>query len=337
MCVSVSFERQENIIQRFLIYIFHYLYSTTESTANEVIPNITSPIVTVKPNSSGPLILKSVEVQTCNVWPAPTSTTATSTSGESSSSCLPSTSGNSLQTTPQPSDSSQNIGATQTDDSLPASAENSNLIDCSTDISPPLCDISSNICDNQPAENNSVLVDIPPLSSADLLEVSLTVANAECASASVLVDIPEQSAQDIAGPSHCVIDRVVGDAPPSNVPTDCVEVLVDISEDEVNSSDTNPLLENSNLQQMETIAEGGAAAASSSRDDLLGLPPENSNACNLQSLNPELLSSTGNLSTTDTDIDDGELMERSSPPPSYEDVTLEGESVGAFGLAYGTI
>lgn len=323
-----------------LVATVYQLDGNTAETANEPIPNITAPVVSIKPSTSVPLILKNVEVQTCSMWPVATVSAVTTNSGENSVTCRSSSTSTDEspgQAASQPTVStSSNSGSTQTEDIVPV-PDNVNLIDCSTDIS-PICDNSTNICDNQPADNNVALVDIPASSSADLLDVSLsssTASTAEC----VLVDIPDQPSGSTDPPTVNLLVDVAVDSPP-NLP----EVLVDILENSGSDSHNGgPLLEgfvNSNFQQLETIVTDTASTAlPSSSDTLIELPqhlPENTNS-NLQNVSSELLSSTSNLSTADTEIDDGELMARSSPPPSYEDVTLEGENVGAFGLAYGTI
>lgn len=318
--------------------------STIESAASEVIPSVTAPVVSIKPNSSVPLILKNAEVQTCNMWPASTAAAIASTSSVSTASHQSSTSTDEVpeQATSEPAISTAaNCGSTQTDDILPVS-ENINLMDCSTDIA-TICDNSSNSCDNQPSDFNSALVNIPSTSSADALAVSLTN-TADCSS-NVLVDIPEPPAENVVVPlvANLLVD--VADSSTNNL-SDCPEILVDISENcigDINSNNSGPLLEglvNRDIQQVEVVSEtpnvGHASTSGSTEIESPQIVPESTNS-NLQSVNPEILSSTSNLSSADTEIDDSELMARSSPPPSYEDVTLEGESVGAFGLAYGTI
>lgn len=215
-------------------------------------------------------------------------------------------------------------------------------MDCSTDIS-PICDNSTNTCDNQSSDSNSALVNITVPSSA---EVSAATSNSNIAEPrSVLVDIPETPAETIANPLNVnLLDDAVVDSSP-NILSVVPEVLVDISESSysnVSSNNTGPLSESpvtNNLQQIETISDSIQTGFVPSSDTLIDMPQimADSAISNLQTVNHELLSSTSNLSSADTEIDDGELMERSSPPPSYEDVTLEGENVGAFGLAYGTI
>lgn len=326
------------------LFIYSFICSTIESAPNEVIPSATAPVVSIKPNLPVPLILKNAEVQTCNIWPASTAAAIASTSGVNAASHSSSTSTNDAteQATSQPTISTAaSCGSTQTDDILPIS-ENINLIDCSTDIA-TICDNSSNSCDNQPSDFNSALVNIPSTSSADILAVSLT-STADC-SRNVLVDIPEPPTENVLGSlaTNFLVD--VADSS-TNPLSDCPEILVDISENcigDINSNNPGPLLEglvNNDIQHVEVVSEtanvGQASVSGSTEIESPQTVPENTNS-NLQSVSPEIMSSTSNLSSADTEIDDSELMARSSPPPSYEDVTLEGESVGAFGLAYGTI
>lgn len=337
-----------SVFLNFSIVLYLIIHSSTcstiESAANEVIPSVTAPVVNIKPNSPVPLILKNAEVQTCNMWPASTAAAIASTSNVNAASHQSSTSTDEVpeQARSDPAISTStaaSCGSTQTDDILPIS-ENINLMDCSTDIA-TICDNSSNSCDNQPSDFNNALVNIP--SSADVLAVSLT--NTSDCSSNVLVDIPEPPAENVVVPlaENLLID--VADSSTNNL-SDCSEILVDISENcigDITSNNPGPLLEglvNRDIQQVEVVSEtpnvGHASTSGSTEIESPQIVPESTNS-NLQTVNPEILSSTSNLSSADTEIDDSELMARSSPPPSYEDVTLEGEGVGAFGLAYGTI
>lgn len=278
------------------------------------------------------------------MWPASTAAAIASTSNVNAASHPSSTSTDEVpeQATSEPAISTAaSCGSTQTDDILPIS-ENINLMDCSTDIA-TICDNSSNSCDNQSSNFNSALVNIPSTSSADVLAVSLT--NTANCSSNVLVDIPEPPAENVVVPLAANLLVDVADSSTNNL-SDCPEILVDISENcigDINSNNPGPLLEglvNRDIQPVEVVSETSnvchASTSGSTEIESPQIVPESTNS-NLQSVNPEILSSTSNLSSADTEIDDSELMARSSPPPSYEDVTLEGESVGAFGLAYGTI
>lgn len=293
----------------------------------------------MKPTSAIPLVLKNAEVQTCSVWPTVVGPIA-STSGESSALARSSADESTGQVNNQPVIVATNSGSTQTD-SAPIS-ENINLMDCLSDIS-PICDTPVNACDNQPS--NHTLVNIPASSSSNLLDVSVPAVSTTSteSSSSILIDIPEPPTENIMVPSNNLLVDVVS----TSTHDDHHEVLVDIcsnSNTDINCNNTAPVLEgimnnNHDDEQVGISTESpntDEASTSGNLTELLSNVPENTNLT-LGSLNPELLGSNSNLSAVDTEIDDGELMDRSSPPPSYEDVTLEGENVGAFGLAYGTI
>lgn len=67
-------------------------------------------------------------------------------------------------------------------------------------------------------------------------------------------------------------------------------------------------------------------------------PSTSQSVHNHELLGADLLSATSDQLDSATEVEDSESIGRSSPPPSYDDVTQENQmTIGAFGLAYGTI
>lgn len=335
--------------------------TTTESTTSETTARVSSPVTIIKPNPV-PSFLKNAEVQTCNMWPTPTTTAAAScvasTSGDiSATERQHSTNESNGQTNIQPHASTTtdpSSGATQTDATPQIS--NVNLIDCSSD-SASICDTPpANNCDNQTTPDNyhniGALVNIPAPSSSsssstdirDMPVVTSTSSAANDCCSGTLVDFPESLSDGITAPtSGLLVDVSVG----SSVNR---EVLVDITVSSNGGGDSNcnnnnsqhPILEDLmntavSVQQADAVAMNSNNARLSNEITLLELAPDAPDPIMGGGLNSELLLSSGGSNLSVDEIDDDELLARSSPPPTYDDVTLEGEAVGAFGLAYGTI
>lgn len=164
-----------------------------------------------------------------------------------------------------------------------------------------------------------MLVDI----SESAVQSGLVVAIPQSAGENLLDLAPDVPIEVQEGTANCSVD----------VPRVSSDVLIDISDSSGTSSE---------------VPSEIAASITPSSDSVASVNLEedtNGDASNVASASNHLQVgvasselSLGNLSDFDGEVDDSELIGRSSPPPSYDDATHEGENaIGAFGLAYGTI
>lgn len=333
---------------RYLSFVYHlnikYIISlfssagdspSAEASANP--PPVTtstppSPAATTIPT---PPLFKSVEVQTCNVWPIAASVSGLNNNVSASTSTEPAIAD------PQPSTSA----VTQTEDSP------IDLMDCSaTDIpTPRICDNDrSQTCSDQTADSSSTsaLTNIPASSSV-LVDISESAIIQPHLQSALVVTIPESADDDnlpnLAPPSFTdvLIEEASASCSGVDVPRVSSDVLIDISDSGTSSSEPS--------EMAASITPSSDSVASVNLDSVDNTNPE----CNLSTQIQSVAStsnhlqvggvggselSLSNLSDMDGEVDDSELIGRSSPPPSYDDATHEGENaIGAFGLAYGTI
>lgn len=294
-----------------------------------------------KPAAAPSPNVKNAEVQTCNIWPIlnalSTAGVVTQDRATTSGLLLPNDSNNNGQSDNQTT-REVSCGTTQTEEASTSTAEPVNLMDCSPDLA-PICD---SVSDNQ-CVNNSAVVNVSGSSSNVLVDVSEPSDN-------VLIDISEMPDSIIVVEAP-VFSQSIGDTleQSSDTSMHSPDTIVDIPDPTnilINVADECNVPIHSNHQNPENVhnlvPEGNDNAQTSTTTSTEGsnlqqlqTPTESSQ---LEVINPELSSSASNLSAIDAEIDDSELLGRSSPPPSYDDVTHESEAAaGAFGLAYGTI
>lgn len=223
---------------------------------------------------------------------------------------------------PQPSTSA----VTQTEESP------IDLMDCSVaDIPPPprICDSArTQTCSDQTADS-SALTNIPASSSSSVLvdisesvavQSGRVVATSESADENLLDLAPDVLIEVEEGTASCSVD----------VP----DVLIDISDSSGTSTEPSEIAA-SITPSSDSVASVNLDLVEDTNGDASNVASA-SNHLQVGVASSEL--SLGNLSDFDGEVDDSELIGRSSPPPSYDDATHEGENaIGAFGLAYGTI
>ncbi|KFM72828.1 hypothetical protein X975_19781, partial [Stegodyphus mimosarum] len=326
-----------------------------ETTASEVASS--SSVATPKPAPN--LVLKSVEVQTCNIWPNAVPNPVPVTSSGSSSAPVTSIAEmtgecSSIQAPIQRSSAVTATGTTQTEERSSSTTNTIDLMDCSPEIN-SVCDNVPSTRDSQP-ENHSAFVNIPVPSTVlvDVSEPSRSVVNSENlpnvfvdaqnSASTSLLDLPPPPTSTLIGvtdssdiltdipelTSDVLID--VSETSNSNVPCDNIttvpEVVVDSSVPECNlepeNFDSEQHSSNLPVGSTETNLVLNISEPSTSGTAVMSC------AVQLEASNSELNSSCSNLSDIDAETDDGEFLDRSSPPPSYDDVAHEGEAaVGA--------
>ncbi|GFS66594.1 uncharacterized protein TNIN_258781 [Trichonephila inaurata madagascariensis] len=310
----------------------------------------TPPVNAPVPVTPIPLILKNAEVQTCNIWP----TTAPNSIPVASNQVLlnsASTSAGLVPSSDRPSTSTANCTAQTEDLNSPIAI---NLMDCTSEI-PQICDNVQSTTENTTATpSTNIPLPTPPV----LVDVSTSSADvAIVPPQSTLVEIlPESSTTnsllDLPSPATDVLVDV-GTSPSGvrDIPGTSSDVLIDISESTTAPGPSNSTPGPSTAQLSDVVVNSDVPTASASSSNNAQNLVERSiiqpeAGCSTSAANEpaaeagssELSLSISNLSDLDGEVDDEELLGRSSPPPSYDDVAQEGENaIGAFGLAYGTI
>ncbi|GFS89657.1 uncharacterized protein NPIL_49761 [Nephila pilipes] len=311
----------------------------------------TPPVNAPVPATPIPLVLKNAEVQTCNIWPtaAPNPIPVTSNQVLLNSA---STSAGHVPTSDRPSTSTANCTA-QTEDLNPPTAEAINLMDCTSEI-PQICDNVQSTADNTTATPST---NIPLPSPPVLVDVSTSPADvATVPPQSTLVEIlPESSANSLLDlptpPTDVLVDVGSTASGVRDIPGTSSDVLIDISVSPSDPGQSSSTPGPSTAQLSEVVVNIDVPTQSppsynnvqnSVERSIIqpepGCSTSTANDPTVETGSSELSLSCSNLSDLDGEVDDEELLGRSSPPPSYDDVAHEGENaIGAFGLAYGTI
>ncbi|CAL1296436.1 unnamed protein product [Larinioides sclopetarius] len=337
-------------IQNLVATVYQLDGSTITEPPSVDIASSASPVTPAVPTMPVPLVLKNVEVQTCTVWPNPAPNAVSVTSSQLVQTAGASSSAHIVPSLNRPSTSTVSCMA-QTDDLNPPAAEIVNLMDCSSDI-PSICDNAQNTTNNITSNQNTniplpdpppVLVDVstsPTDSATTLPQSSLMEAIPEPSSTSLL-DLPTPATEVLIAVDNATVDNSV------DIPGTTSDVLIDISENtnDSGSSDSAVQLPEAVVNSEVPVHSPPNNAISESNDDsrntVQSVPGSSTSIANEPPMgigSSELSISCDNLSDLDEEVDDEELLGRSSPPPSYDDVAHEGENaIGAFGLAYGTI
>ncbi|GBL82062.1 hypothetical protein AVEN_50627-1 [Araneus ventricosus] len=338
-------------IQNLVATVYQLDGSTITEPPSAEVASPTSPVTPPVPTTPAPLVLKNAEVQTCTVWPNPAPNSVPVASNQLVQTAGASSSSQSVPPLNRPSTSTVSCMA-QTDDLNPPAVEIVNLMDCSSDI-PPICDNAQNTTNNTSSNQNTNI----PLSNPLPVLVDVSTSSTEGATtlpqSSLMEAIPESSSTsllDLSTPATEVLIAVDDNATVNSsvdIPGTTSDVLIDISD---STNDSGP--SDSAVHLPETVVNSEVPVFSppnntisesndDSRNTVQSVPGSSTSVANEPSMgigSSELSLSCDNLSDLDGEVDDEELLGRSSPPPSYDDVAHEGENaIGAFGLAYGTI
>ncbi|XP_055938298.1 mucin-5AC-like [Argiope bruennichi] len=353
-------------IQNLVATVYQLDGSTVTESPSADASSPASPVTPPRPTTPAPLVLKNAEVQTCNIWPNPALNPVPVPSNQLVQTAAASSS---VQTAPPlngPSTSTVSCMA-QTDSLNPPAAEIVNLMDCSSDI-PSICDNAQNTNINTSTSQNTniplsnpspVLVDVCTSSTegaTTLLQSPLMEAIPESTSTNLL-DLPTPTT-DVLIPvdDNVIVNNSVGIAATTNVLVDISDnthemgtngSAVHLPEAVVNEvpmyspSPSNTISESNDDSRHIVQLMAGSSTGNDSRNTVQSVPGSSTTDANQPPMgtgNSDLSLSCDNLSDLDGEVDDEELLGRSSPPPSYDDVAHEGENaIGAFGLAYGTI
>ncbi|GIY66924.1 uncharacterized protein CDAR_260081 [Caerostris darwini] len=330
------------------------VYQLDGSVANEVPASdaaaSTSPANTPAPATTPvPLVLKNAEVQTCNVWPNPTPSVIPLVSNQILTSSVASTSTANVPLSERPSTSTASCMA-QTEDMNPPTAEVVNLMDCSSEIS-SICD---NVQSSTDATTSNQNTNIPLSPSPALMDISAST-DIVSHSASTVMDALESSTTSLLDLTPAT-DVLVGVGTietaascSTNIPNTLEDVLIDISDNITDPGPSNNAVQvpevavnidvpmHNSSSTSNNVPETDEASRNITQP-VAGCSTDIVNEPSMEAGTSELSLSCDNLSDLDGEVDDEELLSRSSPPPSYDDVAHESENaIGAFGLAYGTI
>lgn len=307
----------------------------------------TPPVNAPVPATPIPLILKNAEVQTCNIWPTTAPNSIPVTSNQILLNCA-STSAGPVPSSDRPSTSTANCTA-QTEDPPIAI----NLMDCTSEI-PQICDNVQSTTDNTTAalSTNIPLPTPPVLVDVSTSSADVTTVPPQSALVEILPESSTNSLLDLPTPATDVLVDVGSSVSGArDIPGTSSDVLIDISESTADPGPSNSTPGPSTAQLSDAVVNNDvptqSASANNNAQNLVersrtqpeaGCSTSITNEPAVEAGSSELSLSCSNLSDLDGEVDDEELLGRSSPPPSYDDVAHEGENaIGAFGLAYGTI